>query len=138
MLYQHGKKFYNQYTNDQNHFANWVEHVFDDPELAHSLRNTNDFNKTAKLIDDKLKYAELHIKHNESKEILYNYCRNMQNGKNFEPKFHRFDTLDNHDLSHVQEFLQNQNKDKFEQEMLKLLDYKPKRLSFFDRFFNKK
>ena len=33
-LYSHGKKFFNLHVNqDENHFANWVEHVFEDKEF---------------------------------------------------------------------------------------------------------
>lgn len=145
-LYSHGKKFFNLHVNqDENHFANWVEHVFEDKELATSLRNTNSFDKTLKVIDNRIRYAELWLNHNRKDELLYNFAVNLSPVTNeFKPAHHVFETLSNHNLDHVN-FVMNRPtswKSDFRPQrlgLLRLLEYKPKEktMSFFDRFFKK-
>jgi hypothetical protein len=145
-LYANGKKLFNQHVNeDENHFANWVEHVFKDKELSTSLRNTKSFDKTLKLLDNRIRYAELWLSHNKKDELLYNFAVNLSPVLNeFKPDHHVFETLSNHNLDHVK-FVMNRPtswKQEFQPEklgLLRLLEYKPKvnALNFFDRFFKK-
>jgi len=135
-LYARGKAFYKEYASDDNHFANWVENIFNDDELAQSLRNAKSFGSTLKVLDDRIRYLELYVHHNKKKEELTNYLASMQT-MNFEPEHHRFETLTNLDLSGAMHLMPQKKNDV---EMLKRLKEqytKEKTLSFFDRFFRK-
>ncbi len=100
LLLSKGKFFYDQYVHkEENHFANWIENVFDDKELALSLKNSNSYIEAARLIDDRIKYAELWLNYNGDMEILSNFLVSDYNI--YEPKHHKFETLTNKDLEFV-------------------------------------
>ncbi len=155
LLFAKGKKLFNQYVNkDENHFANWIEHVFQDEELSNSLRQTTSFHTTLKLVDTRIKYLELWLQQNQEKEEITNLLlKNKGYDISFEPEYHRFETLSNHDNSWVKEFFpekeyaQQENKTDFEKklnkeiEMLKDLQNKYQfetKPAFFQRIFKKK
>lgn len=155
LLFAKGKKLFNQYVNEkENHFANWIEHVFDDKELSNSLRQTTSFHTTVKVLDTRIKYLELWLEQNKDKEELTNYLlKNQSLNLNYEPEFHRFETLSNHDTNWVDEFFPEKQEtkvssdDEFEQklskevQMLKELQTKYQsetQPSIFQRIFKKK
>jgi len=99
LLYKKGKVFYRDYvTEEDNHFANWIENIFGDEELAHALRNANSFGQTIKLIEDRVKYLSLWLSFNKNKETLTKYLvKNLPYDKDFEPSHHKFETLSDYD-----------------------------------------
>jgi len=150
-LVSNGKKFFNNYTENENHFANWIENVFSDSHLAAQLRGTKSFNETIKHIDDRIKYAELWLKHNEDMEVLHNYLVSDDRRKEFSPSCHNFEKLTNMDIGPAKSFIKNHfeaenrftNKFEFNSDMLlnkkspipePFTDNRPKKLSFFSRF----
>ena len=165
LLYSKGKVFYRAYvTEEDNHFANWIENIFGDEELAHALRNANSFGQTIKLIEDRVKYLSLWLSFNKNKEVLSNYLvKKLPYDKEFESSHHKFETLADYDQ--VNELskppvLKNKpiepprierppQKIMDEEALLQQLEYqypglnlmkeapKPKK-SFFSRFFRKK
>ena len=166
LLYKKGKSFYREYVNEEeNHFANWIENVFEDEELAYALRNANSFGQTIKLIEDRVKYLSLWLSFNKNKETLSNYLiKNLPFDKEFTPENHKFETLSEYNKLNVimskPPVLENKpiepprierppEKIMDEEELLKQLEYqypglnlleeapKPKK-SFFSRFFPRK
>ena len=72
LLFAKGKKLFNEYVNErENHFANWVEQVFDDKELSSSLRETKSFHITLKIIDTRIRYLDLWLQQNKDKKSLH-------------------------------------------------------------------
>jgi hypothetical protein len=89
-----GKNFFNQYvTANDNHFANWVEGVFSDHELASAFRNAKSFGKTLKILDDRIKYAELWLRFNRDKELHNKSLASKAYGKQYHPKYHTYETV---------------------------------------------
>ena len=157
LLFAKGKKLFNHYVDhNENHFANWIEHAFSDDELASSLRLTNSFHTTLKILDSRIKYLELWVEHNKDKEEMSQFLlKNKDYHINFEPEFHKFETLQNHNLNWVNEFFPEKNNEPtktnetndFEQklgrevQMLKDLQTKYQfetKPSLFQRIFKKK
>ena len=95
LLYSKGKAFYRQHVNDENNnFADWIENVLGDDELAQALRNATSFGQTIKLIEDRVKYLSLYLSFNKNKELLSNYlAKKLPFDKEFEPSYHKFETL---------------------------------------------
>ena len=99
VLREKGPMVYEWYVNDkENHFANWVEHVFGDNDLAGYMRKARSSEKTVKLIQDRLNFASLYISYYTGKEILADFLLNSQLSKGFmsngfEPSHHKFETL---------------------------------------------
>jgi hypothetical protein len=91
ILLEKGKPFFDEYVNENaNHFANWVEHVFHDHELANEMKRTRSYGATVKLVDDRLRYVELWMRFNKDKEMAYyDYPQEYS----FTPSFHKFETL---------------------------------------------
>lgn len=118
LLFAKGKKLFNEYVNEKdNHFANWVEHVFEDKELSSSLRETKSFHTTLKLIDTRINYLDLWLQQNQDKEELTNFLlKNQDKNISFEPEFHKFETLTNHDSSWVNEFFPEKQETEQEEE----------------------
>ena len=93
-LLEKGKSFFDQHVyENENHFASWVQDVYQDIELSSMLRNEKSFGATVKLLDDATRYAELWLDFNGSKEYLNNYLMNAVPGEpQFEPAYHKFET----------------------------------------------
>jgi hypothetical protein len=109
-LAEKGNDFYQAYANSgNNHFANWVESVFDDAELASALRNADTHDKAVKALDDKLNFAQQNMAYNEKKETLHNYLadcdfsiKNVMDSPEFNPEHHKFETdLDMHSITKI-------------------------------------
>jgi hypothetical protein len=106
LLVEKGKTFYDSYVNDnENHFANWIEGVFQDAEFAQMLRNEKAYGATIKLVDSRINYAKLWLSFNEKKETLNKYLADaplMQETEMhqqiYDPSFHKFETLTNMSL----------------------------------------
>lgn len=113
LLFAKGKKLFNQYVNDEeNHFANWVEAVFKDDELAGSLRKTNSFHTTLKILDSRIRYLELWLEQNRDREEVADYIlKNNPQALDYEPEHHKFETLTNHDSTWVEEFFPEKRKE---------------------------
>jgi len=156
MLFSRGKKFFKNYVNEENHFANWVENSFEDRELAGNLRKTRSFGQTLKILDDRIKFAELWLKHNEDKEQLIEYMssQNFSLKPNFSPAHKKFQTLSNFKMTNIEKPLSIQEQLENEVDKLKNLKHKyefsldepnitsqlkplfeeKKKLNFFQRF----
>jgi hypothetical protein len=103
ILVEKGKPFYENYVKDnENHFANWIEGVFEDPEFAQMLRNEKAYGATIKLVDARINYAKLWLSFNAEKETLNKYLANapLMHANDgiqqiYDPSFHKFETLSN-------------------------------------------
>jgi hypothetical protein len=97
---ERGSHFYFSYvSNDTNHFANWIEKIYDDKELADTLRNADSNEKVVKAIEDRVRYAELWLTYNADKEILNHYLANgefslkkVMNAAEFTPEHHKYES----------------------------------------------
>ena len=70
ILVEKGKPFYESYVNDnENHFANWVDGVFEDKEFAQMLRNEKAYGATIKLVDALLVKPTASV--NTSDQVLF-------------------------------------------------------------------
>jgi hypothetical protein len=106
-----GKPFYDQFINkEENHFANWIENVFEDSELALELRETKSYGKTVKLLDNRIKYLELWLVFNGDKEVLTKYLvngpislRRLMQAELFEPNHHNYETVQEYNKKHTRE-----------------------------------
>ena len=85
MLADKGEEFYKEYVNEKdNHFANWIECVVEDKKLAFLLRNSS-YDKTVRLIEERIKYAKLWLKFNADDEKFYDVLSNKYE-KSVEPE----------------------------------------------------
>jgi hypothetical protein len=104
-----GSSFYFSYVKDGiNHFANWIEEIFEDNVLANALRNADSHEKVISSIDDRIRYAELWLNYNADKEILTHYLTNgdlsikrIMNSPEFSPEHHKFETAFDIDLHSI-------------------------------------
>ncbi|MEM3374226.1 MAG: hypothetical protein QXE31_03310 [Candidatus Woesearchaeota archaeon] len=129
-LQERGDDFYFSYVNEkENHFSNWIEHVFLDKELADELRNAKNSKEAVEKIAEKLNYVLLHEKFNKNKKgilklgnklyDLYKYelQNNFYNLTNtndnkifsnrqieFNPEFHIFEKLEDIDFKKILSF----------------------------------
>jgi hypothetical protein len=156
MLFSKGKKFFKNYVNEENHFANWIENSFEDRELAGNLRKTKSFGQTLKILDDRIKFAELWLRHNEDKEKITQYMssQNFSLQPNFSPANKKFQTLSNFKMANIEKPVSIQEQLETEVDKLKNLKHKyefsldepnitnqlkplfeeKKKLNFFQRF----
>lgn len=110
-LVDEGEKLFHTYADGENHFANWVEGVFGDHELAYAMRNTQTAEDTIKLLDKRISFVKLWLEFNSHKQELsglYPYTNN------FEPEHHEYETL--HEFDRSQE-LTNKPVERQEQEV---------------------
>ncbi len=149
VLIARGKPFYDKHVSEsKNNFADWIENVFGDAELAQSLRQANSFRECVVRLDKKIKYLELWMEHNKDKEILFDYLANgpfsisrKMGAPVYEPQHHVFET--GFDLSEISDFIYIHKK---AQEMFdKSLNHEiipqeilTKKQGFFSRLFKKK
>ena len=149
MLINRGKKFYNQHVNrKENHFADWVNNVFEDAELSQSLRESSSFRESIIKLDKKIKYLELWMDHNQDNELLYEYLTNgpfsmtKQMGvEPHEPQHHDFEGSFN--VENATEFFYIHNKaiDLSDNKLdANLIDssFINKKQGFFNRIFKRK
>jgi len=100
-LVEKGNSLYDEFVNDnENHFANWIAGVFDDHELAHHLKKAKSYTDTVKLLDNRMKFAELWLNFNSDKEVLHNYLLNgelslkdMIAAPEYNPENQKFETI---------------------------------------------
>ncbi len=133
-----GGNFYSSYAdNNNNHFANWVEAVFEDSVLANGLRESVTYEQAIKALDDRLKYAELYLAFNTKKDMLNDYLTNgkysikqVMNTSEFSPEHHRFETIfdmDVHSITRLSPpkttFMQNLKTDSHEKHADAHLDF---------------
>jgi hypothetical protein len=103
LLVEKGKPFFESYvTESDNHFANWIDGVFEDSEFAQMLRNEKSYGATIKLVDSRINYAKLWLSFNAGKETLNRYLANSPFLQEtdiphmaYDPTFHKFETLSN-------------------------------------------
>lgn len=106
-LLEKGKQFYEAYVNkNENHFANWVEGVYEDKELSERLKNSNSYSETVKILDNTIKYSDLWLSMNSGKEILNSYISGMsseiiKNAPSFEPEYHKYEKSFSHEMPSV-------------------------------------
>ncbi len=63
---------FKEYVNkDKNDFANWVEYVIEDKELADKLRETRDKEKTFNLINSRIIFLKIKLENQEENELNY-------------------------------------------------------------------
>jgi hypothetical protein len=106
---ERGSSFYFSYVNNNtNHFANWIEEIFEDRVLANELRKADSHEKVINAIDDRIRYAELWLNYNAGNEILAHYLTNgelsikrMMNSPEFNPEHQRFETVFDIDLHSI-------------------------------------
>ncbi len=89
-LEMHKENLYSSYVNSaENHFANWVEGVFQDNQLANSLRNAKSADEALSMVDKRLAFARLSL---ENEGFFSNFLPSNPLTTDFTPatdKFHR-------------------------------------------------
>ncbi len=109
-LAERGQEFYNEFVNErENHFSNWIRGVFEDNELAAHLKKTTSSKEAIKVLDNKIKYAELWLAFNKDKEQLNKYLVNNVYKEissiinlNYTPEHHKFETLSNAEFKGIE------------------------------------
>ena len=143
VLVNKGKKFFNEHVNEnENHFATWVQDVFQDYELSESMHITKSFRDTVTVLDKRIKYLELWLNHHQDNEVLNSYLTSgpfslnkVMNHEPYEPEHQVFETVLNHSIENLDVY--DKAVSMFDNKLnLKLLEFK--KTSFFNRIFKRK
>jgi hypothetical protein len=101
-LCEKGNSLYSEYANASvNHFSNWIADVFEDHELAKSLKNSESHEHALKAITTRLDYLSSWMEYNGAKEKLSTYLSSnyIFNSEGYSPSHHTFETLSNFDFT---------------------------------------
>ncbi len=69
LRFMNNEEFLSYVNNEKNDFANWIEYVVGDKELADRLRMTKDKEKTFNLINSRLIFLRIKLENREENEI---------------------------------------------------------------------